>query len=583
MTTPLRDVARRLRTSAYRNWLDRAGRKALARGELAEARTAFARAVSMGTPTASLLKRLGIVEAKLGLHGSAVQHLEAARASGDLDGGALSALGEAHRQLRNWPAAVEAIESALIAGAESPENHYRLGRSHEQQGAYEAAARAFARALQLDPSPPQWHFRLGSAYEAADNLAAAEVAYIGAIERREWKASWHYRLARVRQRRGDWSGAAAAYQAAIDRDGTEAAWHRRLGIAHDEAGDRQRAAHSLEAAVLRDSTHAVWFYDLGRAKASMGDFTAAVRSYERAVALEDRHPTWHHALGFAHLKLRNWPEAAKALERAVAGRPEDARWRQRLTTARDRIDLYGPPSYQRPTYLEGVLTALRGELPHRRMFAVGVGSGHVPGSEDDPLIDMLLRLGADERERITTVLIEPQPHRARDLQEMLAGVPNVTILPYAIGGDAGTLTLYQVKGDARTMVLASGSAKDPLRYTSTDRELVVRRAAEEYGWTDDEAATRVEPFSAEVRDLNELLTSAGFPREFDLLQVDVQGMDAQVVLSLDPGRFRPRVISYEVAHLEPGERDAVHRRLREQGYEVRRVSTLDNVAVWVGQ
>merc|ERR1711924_396718 len=46
--------------------------------------------------------------------------------------------------------------------------------------------------------------------------------------------------------------------------------------------------------------------------------------------------------------------------------------------------------------------------------------------------------------------------------------------------------------------------------------------------------------------INALLGLGGLPRDFDLLSIDIDGMDALVWLALDRARFQPKVVVVEV-------------------------------------
>lgn len=55
-----------------------------------------------------------------------------------------------------------------------------------------------------------------------------------------------------------------------------------------------------------------------------------------------------------------------------------------------------------------------------------------------------------------------------------------------------------------------------------------------------------------TRTLTNLLQTHGAPRQFDLLSIDAEGVDYQVLNSLDVSQFRPRVICIEIWRLKEG-------------------------------
>jgi len=57
-------------------------------------------------------------------------------------------------------------------------------------------------------------------------------------------------------------------------------------------------------------------------------------------------------------------------------------------------------------------------------------------------------------------------------------------------------------------------------------------------------------------------------QSLDLLQIDTEGMDAQMLAWFPFHRIKPALLHYETAHMSPDEHQAVRRRLKELGYAV---------------
>lgn len=67
-------------------------------------------------------------------------------------------------------------------------------------------------------------------------------------------------------------------------------------------------------------------------------------------------------------------------------------------------------------------------------------------------------------------------------------------------------------------------------------------------------------------------------KHIDLLQIDVEGFDAEIIKMIDFAVIRPRLIKYEHAHLTPAESTNIQQLLRQNGYRLFRQGN-DSVAV----
>ncbi|KQS56416.1 hypothetical protein ASG17_10525 [Brevundimonas sp. Leaf363] len=55
----------------------------------------------------------------------------------------------------------------------------------------------------------------------------------------------------------------------------------------------------------------------------------------------------------------------------------------------------------------------------------------------------------------------------------------------------------------------------------------------------------LDPVDVIIRPLTEILIDASCPERFDFLNIDVEGLESEVISSLDFERFRPRLIACE--------------------------------------
>jgi FkbM family methyltransferase len=173
-----------------------------------------------------------------------------------------------------------------------------------------------------------------------------------------------------------------------------------------------------------------------------------------------------------------------------------------------------------PFYLLGFLIA---ELMQRATGDVTfVQAGANDGATGDPLRASILRY------HLRGLLIEPLPSAFAQLQQNYASEPQVRLANCAIGPTAGRATLY---GDDRCA-----------SFTGT-------------GLTTD----------VEVRTLPDLLAAYQLP-DPSILVVDVEGLDAEIVLSALETGLRPPIVMYESIHLPRETQEDCLRRLDAAGY-----------------
>lgn len=173
-----------------------------------------------------------------------------------------------------------------------------------------------------------------------------------------------------------------------------------------------------------------------------------------------------------------------------------------------------------PFYLLGFLIS---ELMQRaRTEVTFVQAGANDGMDGDPLRASILRY------HLRGLLIEPLPSAFARLQQNYASEPQVQLANCAVGSAAGRATLY---GDDRCASLTGTGL-----------------------------ATEVE-----VRTLPDLLAAYGLPAP-SILVVDVEGLDAAIVLSALDAGLRPPIIMYESVHLPRATQDECLRRLEAAGY-----------------
>jgi hypothetical protein len=68
-------------------------------------------------------------------------------------------------------------------------------------------------------------------------------------------------------------------------------------------------------------------------------------------------------------------------------------------------------------------------------------------------------------------------------------------------------------------------------------------------------------------------------KSLDVLQIDAEGMDAQLLAWFPFDRIKPALLRYETLHMSAEEQRAVRNRLNELGYIIRKSGSQDDMAI----
>jgi FkbM family methyltransferase len=153
------------------------------------------------------------------------------------------------------------------------------------------------------------------------------------------------------------------------------------------------------------------------------------------------------------------------------------------------------------------------------------------------------------------VLVEPQQRYFERLQAAYAGVPGLTFLNVAVSGERGTRVLYTVRDGVE------GLPDWAPQIASFDRATIMSHTANAPAL----AAALVEQPVQSVT-LEDVFAAA--PGPVDLLQIDVEGYDAEIVRMLDLDRWAPSIVRFEHKHLSRGDHEECVARLVDAGYRV---------------
>lgn len=207
---------------------------------------------------------------------------------------------------------------------------------------------------------------------------------------------------------------------------------------------------------------------------------------------------------------------------------------RRLAILRDRLDRHAARVFLPPE----LDIAIAARAADRKLSFVQVGAND--GKQGDPIHSHVLAHGAQ------ALLIEPQPWLIEDLRNNYAAFTgDLMVENIAIGPENGTLALHILKrefwDDYITRV-----GRSPTPIFSPDREQVLQRIAPRLGLDRDEAESCLDMIEVPMQPLSEVIARHGLD-DPDVLQIDCEGWDVQVILSL--GECRPAIINFESFNL----------------------------------
>ena len=190
-------------------------------------------------------------------------------------------------------------------------------------------------------------------------------------------------------------------------------------------------------------------------------------------------------------------------------------------------------------------------------FFIQVGA--YDGVTGDPICGYIRRYGW------RGILLEPQRDVFLLLQKNYRDQPQLRLLNAALAAQEGVQDFYRVK-DGEGLPAWSGQV------ASFKRENVLKHKD-----AIPNIDNLVEVERAQCLTFNSLLDEAG-ESKVDLLQVDAEGLDYEIIKTIDFARFKPRFIHYEHKHLTDRERDECIFYLVTNGYWIS-VGVEDTTAV----
>lgn len=201
-----------------------------------------------------------------------------------------------------------------------------------------------------------------------------------------------------------------------------------------------------------------------------------------------------------------------------------------------------------------------------------VAVGANDGKNNDPLYNYL----ENTTRKNTVVLIEPQQQLIPYLEVNFQFHPDKHIVNAAVGPE-GTMTLYGVKEEYWGQ-LNVPYAKErnwptyraPTGVTSTSKVHVESWLKKHLPAIDHESA--IIEFMVSSFRLESILKIAAMRGEVDVLQIDTEGFDDQVIYASDISVYRPKIIFFELAHLDNIRKKALLSYLSMSGYMISKMS-----------
>jgi FkbM family methyltransferase len=194
----------------------------------------------------------------------------------------------------------------------------------------------------------------------------------------------------------------------------------------------------------------------------------------------------------------------------------------------------------------------------RNFVALVVGA--FDGVENDPTSEFI------RKRRCGAILLEPQPGPFKRLCENMSGHSNIILINAAIDEVSGFRDIYCVS--VGTDELPSWTEQ----LASFRREHILNHEDRAPGVSKHLTVCTVPTLSFDD------LLDRNAVESIDLLQIDAEGMDAQLLAWFPFERIRPALLHCETAHMSAEEQRLVRNRLKELGYIIRNSDS--PMAIW---
>jgi FkbM family methyltransferase len=175
------------------------------------------------------------------------------------------------------------------------------------------------------------------------------------------------------------------------------------------------------------------------------------------------------------------------------------------------------------------------------------------GITSDPVHSLL------ERYEFEAILIEPQSKSYESLVQLHKNRPLTTILRCAIGKTDGVQEFYSVREEDLSLFPGIESSHFGLLKDQLIKQLaIVRPDLNDY-------IAHVQITEVQTRNINSLLQELQVD-SLDFLQIDTEGYDAEIILTLDLDAWSPNIINFEHSHLSNQVKQKLYKLLESHGY-----------------
>ena len=205
---------------------------------------------------------------------------------------------------------------------------------------------------------------------------------------------------------------------------------------------------------------------------------------------------------------------------------------------------------------------------------IGANDGRI----NDPIYEFVIRNKGNTK----IVLVEPQTNVVPYLRENYKKHKNATVVNCAVGPN-GVLKLYRLKPQyydvfVKRYLEDTPNYRVPTGFTSSTRAHVVNGIQGNLP-ADISIDDAIEEIEVPCMGLKDILRSISWEEQIDLLQIDVEGMDDQVIYECSVSETKPLLINFEHNHLSDEKHKRLHEYLLSKGYLVFRYSSDDSMAI----
>ena len=193
-----------------------------------------------------------------------------------------------------------------------------------------------------------------------------------------------------------------------------------------------------------------------------------------------------------------------------------------------------------------------------------INVGAFDGLSNDPIGKFI------QKHNCRGILLEPQTSVFQRLCSSYAAFPDFTLLNMAVDEVTGSRNMFYIPGDiedlpAWTEQLASFNAEHILKHEETVEGL----------------SDHIRQQTVETITFTDLLDQYNL-KKIDVLQIDAEGMDAQLLKWFPFEYVRPSILHFETAHMTSSEHVEVRSYLKSLGYFVKESDSVhDDMAVMI--